>query len=204
MLSPCELTRLDGITLFGAGTSRLVPSWKARLVAKMARGFGALSASTRRFAPSRGISQKLMLYSYARLQTSDKVLLSLCQLASRNLLCTGSTDRQVALWDLGASESNIALTLSGHGGPVSSVCAHPTNPTMLASGSYDGTVRVWDARSEKQALFVLPMPPREDDQSGQGEKVLAVDWDGDRLVAGGEGKRVVVWNVSAGGKTASE
>jgi hypothetical protein len=54
------------------------------------------------------------------------------------------------------------------------------------------------------------MPPREDDKQGQsssaagsgaqGEKVMAVDWDGERLAAGGEGKRVVVWNVSADGQ----
>lgn len=78
---------------------------------------------------------------------------------------------------------------------------------MLASGSYDGTVRVWDARSEKQALFVLPMPPKDNLNAGNsqaGEKVLAVDWDGERLVAGGEGKRVVVWSVSAGGVAPAE
>lgn len=66
---------------------------------------------------------------------------------------------------------------------------------MFASGSYDGTVRIWDARSPKQALFVLNMPPMEDGSAGN-EKVLSVDWDGEKLVAGGEGKRVVSWRVS--------
>lgn len=65
---------------------------------------------------------------------------------------------------------------------------------MLASGSYDSTVRIWDARSPKQALFVLPVPLEEGKTVA--EKVLSVDWDGERLVAGGEGARVVVWKVS--------
>lgn len=80
---------------------------------------------------------------------------------------------------------------------------------MLASGSYDSTVRIWDARSTKAALFVLPLPPKEgsSEKTGAGagtEKVLAVGWDGERLVAGGEGARVVVWRVSGGKDGAAE
>lgn len=126
-------------------------------------------------------------------QTSDKVLLSLTQMASRNLLATGSTDRTVSFWDLREESQNISLVMTGHTGPVSAVASHPTSPLLLASGSYDATVRVWDARSPKQALFVLPMPREE---GAKGDKVLAVDWDGERIVAGGEGAKVAVWRVT--------
>lgn len=135
------------------------------------------------------------------LQTSDKVLLALTQLSSRNLLATGSTDRLVSFFDLRESSQNISLSMAGHTGPVSAVAAHPASPLLVASGSYDATVRIWDARSVKQALFVLPLPPKEVGEGsdpakvGQ-EKILAVDWDGERLVAGGEGARVVQWKVS--------
>ncbi|GAA5970483.1 hypothetical protein JCM11641_007322 [Rhodosporidiobolus odoratus] len=131
-------------------------------------------------------------------KTSDKVLLSLTQLAAPNLLATGSTDRLVSLWDLRTEATqNISLTLPGHTAPVSSVVAHPTSSLLLASGAYDGTVKIWDARSVKQALFTLPVPPKEgEEQRKEPERLMAVDWDGERLVAGGEGSRVVTWRVS--------
>jgi ribosome biogenesis protein YTM1 len=59
-------------------------------------------------------------------------------------------------------------------------------------------VRIWDARSPKQALFVMNLPPKEGETENGREKILSVDWDGERLVAGGEGARVVVWKVSGG------
>lgn len=125
---------------------------------------------------------------------SDKVHLDLAQLATPSLLLTGSTDRLLSLFDLRTSSlSSISLSLSGHTGPVSSVSAHPTNPLMFCSASYDSTIKVWDARSPKQALFTLDMPQKE--ESGEKEKVLCVDWDGERIVAGGEGARVAVWRV---------
>ncbi|GAA5882064.1 hypothetical protein JCM1840_004242, partial [Sporobolomyces johnsonii] len=131
-------------------------------------------------------------------KTSDKVLLDLAQLAAPNLLATGSTDRLICLWDLRSDAAqNISLTLAGHTAPVSSIAAHPTSSLLFASGSYDSTVRIWDARSAKQALFTLELPEREGAaERKEKEKVLAVDWDGERLVAGGEGAQVVVWRVS--------
>lgn len=126
-------------------------------------------------------------------------------MASPNLLATGSTDRTVCFWDLRTdndSPQNISLIMPGHTGPVSAVAAHPTSPLLLASGSYDSTVRIWDARSPKQALFVMPLPPKEGEEGVGGEKILAVDWDGERLVAGGEGARIVVWKVTGAEKEA--
>ncbi|GAA5894528.1 hypothetical protein JCM8208_006265 [Rhodotorula glutinis] len=131
-------------------------------------------------------------------KTSDKVLLAMAQLTAPNLLATGSTDRLICLWDLRTDATqNISLTLSGHSAPVSAVAAHPTSSLLFASGSYDSTVRIWDARSPKQALFTLPVPKKEGaDDKKEPEKVLAIDWDGERLVAGGEGSRTIVWRVS--------
>lgn len=119
-------------------------------------------------------------------------------MSSPNLLITGSTDRLISFFDFRESTQIISLSLPGHQGPVSSVVAHPTSPLLLASGSYDGTVKIWDARSPKQALFSMDMP-RDEGSSGGQEKVLAVDWDGERLVAAGEGKKVVSWLVSGTG-----
>ncbi|BGP39129.1 ribosome bioproteinsis protein ytm1 [Rhodotorula kratochvilovae] len=130
-------------------------------------------------------------------KTSDKVLLAMAQLTAPNLLATGSTDRLICLWDLRTDATqNISLTLAGHSAPVSAVAAHPTSSLLFASGSYDSTVRIWDARSPKQALFTLPVPKKEGEERKEPEKVLAIDWDGERLVAGGEGSRTIVWRVS--------
>lgn len=145
-------------------------------------------------------SWDLTVASERTAKTSDKVILDLTQMASANLLATGSTDRLVAFWDLREQTQAISLLLAGHTAPVSSVCAHPTAPLLLASGSYDSTVRIWDARSPKQALFTVPLPPKDGAEPGAAqEKILAVDWDGERLVAGGEGARVVSWRVTASG-----
>jgi WD40 repeat protein len=113
-----------------------------------------------------------------------------------------STDRLICLWDLRTDATqNISLTLAGHTAPVSAIAAHPTSSLMFASGSYDSTVRIWDARSPKQALFTLPVPKKEGDEDrAEPEKVLAVDWDGERLAAGGEGARVISWRVSGQGE----
>ena len=126
------------------------------------------------------------------------MILALAQMASPNLLVTGSTDRQISYWDLREETSNISLTLTGHTSQVSSLAPHPASPLLLASGSYDSTVRIWDARSTKSALFVINLPPKEGEEENGKEKILAVDWDGSRLIAGGEGARVVVWKVTGG------
>ena len=39
-----------------------------------------------------------------------------------------------------------ARTLTGHGDDAVGVCFHPRDPRVLATGSDDGTVRVWDLR----------------------------------------------------------
>ncbi|KAK4046647.1 ribosome biogenesis protein ytm1 [Microbotryomycetes sp. JL201] len=145
----------------------------------------------------------------AKASTCDKVIYSLAQMATPNLLATGTADRQVCFFDLRTSSDsssapisqNISLTLFGHTSVVSSVKNHPTKPLTLVSGSFDGTVRVWDARSPKQSLFVLPMPALQDASSSI-DKVLSVDWDGDRIVAGGQGSQLVQWRVSESGEVA--
>ncbi|SCZ91312.1 BZ3500_MvSof-1268-A1-R1_Chr1-2g01326 [Microbotryum saponariae] len=131
-----------------------------------------------------------------RTAPSSSVLLDLAQLSqSTNLLITGSTDRSIGVWDTREdASSHISISLTGHTGPVSSVVGHPKESLLIASGSYDSTVKIWDVRSPKQALFSLDMPREEGDETKN--RVLALDWDGERLVAAGEGAKVAMWRVS--------
>jgi WD40 repeat protein len=65
------------------------------------------------------------------------------------LLATGSGENTVRLWLLSCDNSSATCVATmagylgqGHRSLVSSVAFHPTAP-LLASGSYDRTVRLW-------------------------------------------------------------
>lgn len=73
--------------------------------------------------------------------------------------------------------STVKLKFAGHQAWVSAVKWSPTNPYVFTSGSYDGTVKIWDIRSET-ALFSAAA-------AGTDEKVLAIDWVDNLIFAGG-------------------
>jgi ribosome biogenesis protein YTM1 len=103
-----------------------------------------------------------------------------------------------------ADTEAISLTLAGHGSSVASVSAHPTSPLLVLSASYDGNLRIWDARSPNQALFTIPRQASET-QSGLSdqlkrlkgpEKVLCCDWDGSMVGSGGEDKALQLYRTT--------
>jgi ribosome biogenesis protein YTM1 len=92
--------------------------------------------------------------------------------------------------------------------PVPSIRCHPTSPFTLAAATYSGSVQIWDVRSPKSALFSVSKatPPTQGEEGGGrkkvtkngkvlGERLLAVDWDGEVLVAGGEDGEVGIWKA---------
>jgi WD40 repeat protein len=99
-------------------------------------------------------------------------------------LATGN-GRSVSLWQPHTGQ-NLG-TLHGHTGDVRSVAFSPNGKT-LATGSNDGTVRLWDLISRKE-MAVLPGHDEDDD----GATALAFSPDGQTLAtAGGDGK-VRLW-----------
>ncbi|XP_048589465.1 WD repeat-containing protein 17 isoform X2 [Nematostella vectensis] len=60
------------------------------------------------------------------------------------LLCSGSDDRTIRVWDY--TQDNCILVLEGHMAPVRGLLWNPEIPFLLISGSWDYTIRVWDIR----------------------------------------------------------
>ncbi|KAI5950082.1 hypothetical protein KGF57_004428 [Candida theae] len=72
-----------------------------------------------------------------------------------SLIAAASDQPFVRLLDMRSSSS--AHTLRGHKGKTLSVKWHPINSNLLASGGYDGEVRIWDIRRSSNLLCRLDM-----------------------------------------------
>lgn len=99
-----------------------------------------------------------------------------------------SDDKSAALWDI-AGEKMI-LNFQGHEDYVRCGACSPVSPDILISGSYDKTVRMYDARNEKTLFSV--------DHEAPVEAVMFLPSGGIFLSAGGT--EVRVWDALAGGK----
>ena len=102
-----------------------------------------------------------------------------------------------------SATSLISLTMPTTS-PVASLTCHPTSPFTLCTATYSGAVQIWDVRSPKTALFSIRKQPqapekeRKFNEKGKvfGERLLACDWDGSVVVAGGEDGEVGIWRAS--------
>lgn len=142
-------------------------------------------------------------------RTTSHSLLSIVALPQVNLIAAGTSARHITLVDPRAQATSIvAMTMRGHTNGVVSLAPSPTSGYVFASGSHDGSVRVWDVRNAKagnagpgegggmvgESVFVLD---REGSGKkvigGEGIKVFGVAWDEAwGVVSGGEDKKVQV------------
>ncbi|MBV6457599.1 MAG: hypothetical protein HONBIEJF_00713 [Fimbriimonadaceae bacterium] len=99
------------------------------------------------------------------------------------MLGTGCYDKLVRIYDELSGE--IVRTLSGHSGAVRAVQFSPTGE-ILASGSADGTIRLWNVQSGALMKTL-----------GSGAESLSFSRDGSMLAATW-GNTVRVWDVTSG------
>ncbi|KAK6457218.1 UTP15 C terminal-domain-containing protein [Scheffersomyces xylosifermentans] len=111
-----------------------------------------------------------------------------------NQLITGSDDRIVRLYDISQTTKGpiIEFNDSYHGDYIRSASFIPGNPNLVATGCYDGIVRIFDTRSSSTNNQQLIAQFR---QNNPVEDVLALS--PTTLVSAG-GPQVKVWDLSRG------
>ncbi|RGB33320.1 WD repeat domain 12 [Rhizophagus diaphanus] len=142
-----------------------------------------------------------------------------------NKLYSGGWDHSIRIWDVesrtnvdvkncdkvvyGISYSDVAvvkLTLSSHKNWVTSVSWSTKNSFMLVSGSYDGTVKIWDIRS-RTPLYTLSKQNGDKGKENENDtpkKIFCVDWDQDIILSGGEDNQLHIYGSKKIGFTNSE
>lgn len=126
------------------------------------------------------------------------------------LVAVASDQPFIRLLDLRSTSS--AHTLSGHKGKTLSIKWHPTNSSLLASGGFDGEVKIWDIRRSKSCLCRLdmlktnstPLSLDSDNLTNTSVKahlgpVNGLVWDesGTTLFTAGNDDKVRVWDMTA-------
>lgn len=103
-------------------------------------------------------------------RTTSFPLLSITTLAQAGLIACGSSARHITLHDPRTTTSTTQAQLIGHTNFVVSLAPSPDNQYMFASGSHDGTTKIWDIRAQKSIYTIT----RESGESPTA--VYGVDW----------------------------
>ena len=120
----------------------------------------------------------------------------------RAVVISGSDDRTICLWDVSAGalsqfwhrRKQARLLLTGHADKVAAVCFGVANGCpIVVSGSFDGTVRLWNARTGE--AFGRPF----EGHAGPVTSVALSEVDGRTVVvSGSHDQKVHLWDVRLG------
>lgn len=128
--------------------------------------------------------------------------------AFNTLIAAASDQPFIRLLDLRSTSS--AHTLTGHREKTLAIKWHPQNPNLLASGGFDGEVKVWDIRRSKACLCRLDMLRTNSSVQGTGNlsrdsvkahsaPVNGLVWDplGHTLFSAGNDDKIRVWDLTS-------
>jgi len=99
------------------------------------------------------------------------------------------------------SSAATAYTTSSltHPATPTALAASPKNSYHVASGAYDGIVRIWDLRSTRDSIAVASFKVPEVGNNGEMRKgdgkILALDWANNGVLAVGGESGLDIWNV---------
>lgn len=104
-----------------------------------------------------------------------------------NILAVGTERRRVAIVD--SRWLQLSHKMRGHDSSVYAVRWSPRQPNLLASGSADGTVRLWDARAPGESMATIPA-------HRGGVTALTFLPDGTQFMSTGNDGMVKVWDMA--------
>ena len=138
---------------------------------------------------------ELSAEDYTRWQLPEGAKLRLGKGVPHNIKFTPDGTRvavatSIGIWIYDAQTGQEISLLTGHTGKVTSL-GFPADGRFLASGSADGTVRLWDIETSKQTALLAG--------HWRGIEAIAVSPDGKTIVSGGglEG-RLIFWDTETG------
>ncbi|PWZ02487.1 WD40 repeat-like protein [Testicularia cyperi] len=108
-------------------------------------------------------------------------------------IMSASDDRTVRLWDV--PEQKALHIFEGHQDYVRSAVFSSDNPSLMLSGSYDSTVRLWDARMGEQGGEAMVM-----NHGAPVEDVLIYPTGGGGVALSAGGPIMKVWDLMMGGR----
>ena len=127
---------------------------------------------------------------------------------SWTMLASADNEGTIILWEMNTDGSKLLHPLNGHNELIKNLSLHPSDQKLLVSGSYDGSIRVWDIELGAQTL-TCELEDRDkrtfsftDSKGGvrtykESVSSTVVTLDG-RFISGGVGGFVRVWNSSTG------